>query len=75
MTAYTTDQYNALTAAIATGATEVSYQDASGSRKSVTYRSLADMIALQKVMAQALGLVLPKNVGPYRTVAVSSKGL
>jgi len=49
--AYTIDQYNQLTTAIAQGALTVKYAD-----KEVTYRSLADMLRIKKLMEQDLGL-------------------
>lgn len=51
MPTYTIDQYNALTAAIAQGALKVKYAD-----KEVEYRSLDDMLKLQQIMANDLGL-------------------
>ncbi|MNJ58422.1 hypothetical protein D3C77_540550 [compost metagenome] len=49
--AYTIEQYNALQAAIAEGALSVRYAD-----KSVTYRSLDEMMRILKLMASELGL-------------------
>ena len=49
--AYTIDQYNQLTVAIAQGALTVKYAD-----KEVTYRSLGDMLRIKKLMEQELGL-------------------
>ncbi len=49
--AYTIEQYNALQAAIAEGALSVRYAD-----KSVTYRSLDEMMRILKLMATDLGL-------------------
>ena len=49
--AYTIEQYNALQAAIAEGALSVRYAD-----KSVTYRSLDEMMRILKHMATDLGL-------------------
>ncbi|GAB3464083.1 phage head-tail joining protein [Azotobacter salinestris] len=49
--AYTLEQYTALQAAIAEGALTVRYQD-----KSVTYRSLDEMMRILKSMASELGL-------------------
>lgn len=51
MSDFTLDQLAALTAAIATGALKVKYQD-----REVTYHSLADMIKLRDQMRQELGL-------------------
>ena len=52
MAAYTMEQYQALTAAIATGALKVDYGD-----KKVEYRSLDAMLSLQNIMAKDLGLI------------------
>ncbi|CAI8929317.1 MULTISPECIES: phage head-tail joining protein [Pseudomonas] len=49
--AFTIEQYQALQAAIAEGALSVRYAD-----KSVTYRSLDEMIRILKLMAGELGL-------------------
>ena len=49
--AFTIEQYQALQAAIAEGALSVRYAD-----KSVTYRSLDEMIRILKLMAAELGL-------------------
>ncbi|WP_350649565.1 hypothetical protein [Pseudomonas sp. HY13-MNA-CIBAN-0226] len=49
--AFTIEQYQALQAAIAEGALSVRYAD-----KSVTYRSLDEMIRILKLMANCLGL-------------------
>lgn len=49
--AYTTEQYNTLTAAIATGALEVEYGD-----KKVKYRSQAEMNTLKKEMEKDLNI-------------------
>ncbi len=49
--AYTIEQYNALQAAIAEGALSVRYAD-----KSVTYRSLDEMMRILKHMSTELGL-------------------
>jgi len=68
MSAYTLEQYNALTEAIAMGAHKVKYQD-----KEVEYRGLKDMLALQERMEKALGL--NTGTGVKRTVAVYSSGL
>lgn len=68
MSAYTIEQYNALTEAIAMGAHKVKYQD-----KEVEYRSLKDMIALQERMEKSLGLT--SGTGVKRTVGVYNSGL
>jgi hypothetical protein len=49
--AYTIDQYNVLTEAIAQGALKVKYAD-----KEVEYRSLDDMIRIKNMMETELGL-------------------
>jgi hypothetical protein len=49
--AYTIEQYSALQAAIAEGALSVRYAD-----KSVSYRSLDEMMRILKLMATELGL-------------------
>ena len=65
--AYTLEQYNALTAAIAEGAKSVAYQD-----RTIVYRSLAEMNQLMLQMQKALGLTSGK---PARKVMAHSKGL
>lgn len=57
MSVYTLSQYQALTAAIALGATKVQYAD-----KSVEYRSLSDMIKLKESMELDLGIANSKSV-------------
>jgi hypothetical protein len=52
MAVYTTDQYQALIAAIATGSKFVKYSD-----KEVEYRSLGDMLSLKHEMELDLGLI------------------
>lgn len=49
--AWTIEEYNALKSAIATGAKTVKYSD-----KEVTYRSLEEMAAVLRAMAEELGL-------------------
>ncbi|MCO7576178.1 MULTISPECIES: phage head-tail joining protein [Pseudomonas chlororaphis group] len=49
--AFTLEQYESLKAAVAEGALSVRYAD-----KSVTYRSLDEMLRLLKLMATELGL-------------------
>ena len=69
MPAFTTDQYNTLTAAIAQGALMVMYGN-----KQVTYRSLKDMLELKELMETELGLNgTSSNNG--RKFASFSKGL
>ncbi len=58
--AYTIEQYSALQAAIAEGALSVRYAD-----KSVTYRSLDEMMRILKLMATELG-VNASNCGGRR---------
>lgn len=64
--AYTTEQLNALDAAIAEGALTVKYQD-----KMVTYRSLDEMMRIRKLMRDELGL---NGSSRGRTFASFSKG-
>ncbi len=64
---FTIDQYNALAAAIASGALRVKYAD-----KEVEYRSLAEMVTLLNTMAIQLGLNKP-NTGT--TIACYDSGL
>lgn len=49
--AWTIEEYNALKSAVATGAKTVKYAD-----KEVTYRSLEEMAAILRSMAEELGL-------------------
>lgn len=65
--AYTIEQYSALQAAIAEGALSVRYAD-----KSVTYRSLDEMMRILKLMAAELGLNACNDGG--RRYAAFSKG-
>lgn len=65
--AYTIEQYNALQAAIAEGALSVRYAD-----KSVTYRSLDEMMRILKLMATELGFNLCNDGG--RRYTSFSKG-
>lgn len=58
---FTLEHYNALCDAIASGASSVVY-----SGKSVTYRSMQDMIELAKLMEEKLGLSTRK--APRRLV-------
>jgi len=64
---YTTDQLNALTSAIALGATFVKYSD-----KEVHYRTLAEMLALQREMQIDLGLLNPHS---RKKIGIVRKGL
>jgi hypothetical protein len=65
--AYTTDEYNALTSAMALGATFVKYSD-----KEIHYRTLAEMQSLKRDMEIDLGII--KNAG-RKKIGVYSKGL
>lgn len=65
--AYTIEQYSALQAAIAEGALSVRYAD-----KSVTYRSLDEMMRILKLMATDLALNACNDGG--RRYASFSKG-
>lgn len=65
--AFTLAQYHALQAAIAEGALVVRYAD-----KSVTYRSLDEMIRILKLMANDLGLDARQDRG--RRYTSFSKG-
>lgn len=58
--AYTLEQYNALKSAIADGVLEVSYSD-----KTVKYRSLNDMLRIQKLMESELGISKPNGGRRY----------
>jgi hypothetical protein len=64
--AFTTDQYNTLTEAIAQGATRVKYAD-----KEIEYSSLTDMLRLKRVMEIDLGI----TAGNTRKYAQFTKGL
>lgn len=64
---YTIEQYNTLSAAIASGALEVTYGD-----KKVVYRSLDDMLRIQQAMFNQLFPNRNNNNG--RTVVSYSKG-
>ena len=61
--AYTTAQYNAITSAIASGVTSVSYEG-----KSTTFASLDVMLRIQAIIGNALGLT---PVTPSTTIVVS----
>jgi len=65
--AWTPDDLTALDAAIATGALRVGYADG----KSVTYRSLDEMIALRGLIRRELGL----ERAPIRKVYAPNKGI
>ncbi len=63
--AYTIDQYNVLSAAIAQGATSVKYAD-----KEVTYRSLEDMYRIRRDMeAELFPTPLPRQNRRYAEFA------
>jgi hypothetical protein len=64
--AYTSDDLNTLKAAIAQGVREVEYAD-----KKITYRSLDEMLKIQRLMEKELGL----NNGGGRVIADFSNGL
>lgn len=64
-TTFTLDEYLALNKAIVQGTTSVSYGD-----KTITYRSLDEMLRIRRLMAAELGIT-PKNSG--RKLAVFSK--
>jgi len=66
--AYTQEQYQAITEAIATGALTVQYGD-----KTVTYRSLNDMIRIQTAMKNEL--YPSQNTNNGRKFASFSKGI
>lgn len=63
--AFTLEQYESLKSAVAEGALSVRYAD-----KSVTYRSLDEMLRLLKLMATELGLNT-NNDGGRRYVSFS----
>lgn len=65
--AYTVEQHQALTEAIAQGALRVKYAD-----KEVEYRSLADMLAIKKLMENEL---FPSKKSNGRTFASFNKGI
>lgn len=58
--AWTIEEYNSLKAAIATGAKTVKYAD-----KEVTYRSIEEMSAVLRAMAEELGLSDHSNNRKY----------
>ena len=65
--AYTTEQYQALKEAIAGGELSVRYVD-----RSVTYRSVAEMLQILRLMENELGLSADTNGG--RRLTSFSKG-
>ncbi len=65
--AYTLEQYQALQAAIAGGELSVRYAD-----RSVTYRSIAEMLQILRLMENELGLNADSNGG--RRLTSFSKG-
>lgn len=64
-TTFTLEQYEALNKSIAQGTLTVTYGD-----KTVTYRSLDEMLRIRNIMATELGL---NNTGNGRKVGVFSK--
>ncbi|MGZ5302521.1 MAG: phage head-tail joining protein [Bacteroidia bacterium] len=68
MAQYTIEQYNALKEAIALGALMVVYGN-----KTVTYRSLDDMLKIKKMMEEDLGIV--DNASSNRRFGSFSKGI
>lgn len=66
MAAYTQEQYQALTGAIAQGALRVKYGD-----KEVEYRSLSEMLRVKALMESELGIAKPRRT----TFAQHSKGI
>lgn len=67
----TIEQYYELRSAILSGASQVSYTHPGGG-KTVTYRSLADMMTILRMLGDDLGL---NTKGRGRTYAVFSKGI
>ena len=67
----TIEQFYELRAAIFSGASQVSYTHPGGA-KTVTYRSLTDMMILLRMLGNDLGL---NSKGRGRTYAQFSKGL
>lgn len=65
--AYTLEQYEALQEAIAGGELSVRYTD-----RSVTYRSVAEMLQILRLMQSELGLTVEENGG--RRLTSFSKG-
>lgn len=65
--AYTLEQYQALQAAIAGGELSVRYAD-----RSVTYRSVAEMLQILRLMQSDLGIGADQNGG--RRLTSFSKG-
>lgn len=63
---FTLEEYETLGRAISSGTTSVRYQD-----RTVTYRSLDEMVRTRNLMARELGLVR----GPNRVLASFDKGL
>ncbi len=64
---YTIEQYNAISAAIGQGALKVRYGD-----KEVEYRTLNDMLTIQRLMKEQL---FPESKNNGRTYASFSKGI
>lgn len=69
--AYTTQQVEALEAALAEGAMRVKYDDPSGS-KEITYQSRSEMVAQLNTMKRALGI--SSATRPNRILSQPSKG-
>lgn len=68
---FTAESLQAIEEAIATGASIVTYSTSAGGSKSVTYRSLNDMLRIRDIIKKALGLSCDvKSVHP-----AFSKGL
>ncbi len=68
---YTIEQYTALCNSIAQGATVVQYSD-----KKVEYRSLAEMLAIKRLMEQELGIgEFAPTAQSRRRVAIYEKGV
>lgn len=66
---YTPAQYQALTAAIAQGALTVRYKD-----RTVTYRSLDEMLRIKRDMEHSLGLTSGDSLNNARRYTSFSKG-
>jgi hypothetical protein len=69
-TDFTIEQYNALNAAIATGAKSVQYGN-----KMVMYNTLAEMLEARALMAASLGLIPTGGFDTSRTYGKFNKGL
>jgi len=73
-TSYTQNQLDAIEEAISSGAMTVSYTDGQGSSKSVTYRSLNDMIKIRDIIRRALGQVPTRTARIYPTLGKGLSG-